>query len=69
MMDRQLNKGSSKIAFAVHASAPALGQCKDYSFTVPGTSADEHKVCAVDCIHIRQTVPFGGYSPGSSRGR
>jgi len=68
MMDRQLNKGSRKIAFAVHAGAQPLIHCRDTSFTIPGMSADEQKVCPVDCIHILQTVPEGDTRPAVVEG-
>jgi hypothetical protein len=59
MMDRQLNKGSSKIAYAVRAGARSLAQEKLLSFPVPGVSDGKHQTCAVDCIQIiRHTVPI-----------
>ncbi len=59
MMDRQLNKGSSKIAYAVRAGARSLTQEKQRSFTIPDPGDCKHQTCAVDCNHIiRHTVPF-----------
>lgn len=69
MMDRQLNKGSSKIAYAVRAGARSLLQRKGLSFTVPDMSDCKHQTCAVDCIHIiRHTVPKQDNYPAKVEG-
>ena len=69
MMDRQLNKGSSKIAYAVRAGARSHVVEKGRSFTIPGVSYGKHQTCAVDCIQIiRHTVPFQGNHPAKVKG-
>jgi hypothetical protein len=69
MMDRQLNKGSSKIANAVRAGARSLMQEKERSFTIPAVNDCKHQTCAVDCIHIiRHTVPFKDNHPARVEG-
>jgi len=69
MMDRQLNKGSSKIAYAVRAGARSHVVEKERSFTIPGVRYGKHQTCAVDCIQIiRHTVPFQGNHPAKVEG-
>ena len=68
MMDRQVNKGSSKIAYAVRAGARSLLQRKGLSFTVP-LSDCKHQTFAVDCIHIiRHTFPLQDNYPAKVEG-
>ena len=69
MMDRQLNKGSSKIAYAVRAGARSHLQENGLYFAIPGVTDCKHQTCAVDCIHsIRHTVPFQGNHPAEVEG-
>jgi hypothetical protein len=69
MMDRQLNKGSSKIAYAVRAGARSRLQEKRLCFAIPGATDCKHQTCAVDCIHsIRHTVPIQGNHPAKVEG-
>jgi hypothetical protein len=69
MMDRQLNKGSSKIAYAVRAGARSLVQEQALSFSIPVVSDGKHQACAVDCIHIiRHSVPFQDNHPAKVEG-